>query len=215
MMTEPSADDDEIGSRLNRYLAQAGSPQLAAETLRKFVDFLVLLRKWNARTNISSIRDIDGILQRHFVESIECASALPKGINTLLDFGSGGGFPGIPIALCRPEIAVTLADSHGKKAAFLQEATRELGISATVHYGRAEQMQGLFDAVTLRAVERMQEAVHAASTLVAPSGWLILMTTDRDWDGLTATSGVDWTWTRAGRLGDAGVIALGGRKTLS
>jgi 16S rRNA (guanine(527)-N(7))-methyltransferase RsmG len=135
------------------------------------VDFLVLLRKWNARTNISSIRDIDGILQRHFVESIECASALPKGINTLLDFGSGGGFPGIPIALCRPEIAVTLADSHGKKAAFLQEATRELGISATVHYGRAEQMQGLFDAVTLRAVERMRTGWEWKSSAWFPGGW--------------------------------------------
>ena len=82
--------------------------------------------------NSTAIRDEEGILSRHFVESIACACALPAGIFTLLDFGSGAGFPGIPIALCRPEIAVILAESQGKKAAFLQEAVRVLGISAKV-----------------------------------------------------------------------------------
>ena len=88
-------------------------------------------------------------LSRHFVESIACARALPEGISTLLDFGSGGGFPGIPIALCRPEIAVTLAESQGKKAAFLQEAVRVLGSQAKVHAGRAELLTTQFDCVTL------------------------------------------------------------------
>ena len=74
---------------------------------------------------------------------------------TLLDFGSGGGFPGIPIALCRPEIAVTLAESQGKKAAFLQEAVRVLGLSARSTLSGPKLLTVGFDCVTLRAVDRM------------------------------------------------------------
>jgi 16S rRNA (guanine527-N7)-methyltransferase len=147
--------------------------------------------------NLTAIRDEDGILSRHFVESITCARALPAGIKTLLDFGSGTGFPGIPIALCRPEIAVTLAESQGKKAAFLQEAVRVLGISATVHSGRAELLAAQFDCVVLRAVDRMELAVQAAAQLVAPGGWLALMTTGRELASLQAAAGTTLSWELA------------------
>ncbi len=129
----------------------------------RFETYLSLILRWNARINLTAIRDEDGILSRHFVESIACARALPAGIATLLDFGSGAGFPGIPIALCRPEIAVTLAESKSKKAAFLQEAIRILGITAKVHSQRAELLPARFDCVTLRAVDRMELAVQAAA----------------------------------------------------
>ena len=130
----------------------------------RFEEYLSLLLRWNARVNLTAIRDEEGILRRHFVESIACARALPAGIATLLDFGSGAGFPGIPIALCRPEIAVTLAESQGKKAAFLSEAVRVLGV-------RTQRFipDGLrcfvtsFDCVTLRAVDKMEFAVQAAA----------------------------------------------------
>ena len=134
--------------------------------------YLGLLLRWNARVNLTAVRDAEGILSRHFVESIACARALPDGIVTLLDFGSGAGFPGIPIALCRPEMTVTLAESQGKKAAFLQEAVRVLGGSAVVQSRRAELLTHPFDCVTLRAVDRMEAAVSAASRLVGPEGWL-------------------------------------------
>src|ERR1017187_11031941 len=108
-------------------------------TESKAVDtYISLILRWNERVNLTAIRSEEGILARHFVESIVCARTLPAGIATLLDFGSGAGFPGLPIALCRPEIAVTLTESQGKKAAFLSEAVRTLGISAQVHSGRAE-----------------------------------------------------------------------------
>jgi 16S rRNA (guanine527-N7)-methyltransferase len=114
---------------------------------------------------------------------------LPTGIETLLDLGSGAGFPGIPIALCHPEVAVTLAESQGKKAAFLQEAVRSLEISARVHSARAELLQRGFDCVTLRAVDKMPEAVQTACDLVARGGWLVLMTTEVEWNQLKSRIG--------------------------
>jgi len=147
--------------------------------------------------NLTSIRDVEGILSRHFVESIACAQSLPGEIATLLDFGSGGGLPGIPIALCRPEIAVTLAESQGKKAAFLQEAVRLLGISTRVHPFRAEVLSERFDCVTLRAVDRMDDAVASASELVNPGGWLALMTTGMELAKLQAAAGAEFSWSEA------------------
>jgi 16S rRNA (guanine527-N7)-methyltransferase len=169
-----------IAEQLNALLAEVGLPPADKNLSGKLEAYLDLLVRWNTRMNLTAVRDTAGVLSRHFLESIECARLLPTGIATLLDFGSGAGFPGIPIALCRPEIAVTLAESQGKKAAFLQEAVRTLGISTIVHSARAELLQKQFDCVTLRAVDRMPRAVNAASSLVAPSGWLALMTTETE-----------------------------------
>jgi 16S rRNA (guanine527-N7)-methyltransferase len=199
--------------RLNALLVQAGFDPLDPTPARSFEAYLSLILRWNARINLTAIRDEEGILSRHFVESIACARALPPGISTLLDFGSGAGFPGIPIALCRPEIAVTLAESKGKKAAFLQEAIRTLGITAQVHSGRAETLGMQFDCVTLRAVERMPQAVEAASRLVAPGGWLALMTTSKELDALKVAAGAEFAWPTLlpQPSGDDRLLALGVR----
>jgi 16S rRNA (guanine527-N7)-methyltransferase len=138
---------------------------------------------------------------------------LPQGIKTLLDFGSGAGLPGIPIAICRPEIAVTLAESQGKKAAFLQEGVRVLGIGAKVHAGRAEALGAVFDCVILRAVDKMPKAVAAAVQLVAPSGWLALMTTGAEIARLRKAAGTQISWGEPVKLpfGDDRILALGRR----
>lgn len=203
------------GLRLNVLLGEAGLAPLAAAEAGRFGEYISLFVRWNLRINLTSVRDEEGILSRHFVESIACARALPQGIQTLLDFGSGGGFPGIPIALCRPEIAVTLAESQGKKAAFLQEAVRVLGISARVHGERAELLKTCFGCVTLRAVDRMAEAVKAAVRLVAPDGWLALMTTRGDLARLRTAAGAGFCWSRIVRLPGDGerVLALGEHTT--
>jgi 16S rRNA (guanine527-N7)-methyltransferase len=170
--------------RLNELLTAAGLAPLEPSPASQFAAYCALLLRWNARTNLTAIRDEEGILSRHFVESIACARALPSGIATLLDFGSGAGFPGIPIALCHPEIAVTLAESQTKKAAFLQEAARTLNLSVQIHSARAETLTSKFNCVTLRAVDHMGMAVQAAKGLVASRGWLALMTTLPQLDGL-------------------------------
>jgi 16S rRNA (guanine527-N7)-methyltransferase len=202
-----------VGERLNLLLAEAAQAPLDPHLSQQFASLLSLFLRWNARINLTAIRDQDSILSRHFVESIACARALPASVSTLLDFGSGAGFPGIPIALCRPEIAVTLAESQGKKAAFLREAVRVLGISATVHSGRAEDLHAVFDCVTLRAVDKMERAVQSAAQLVRPGGWLALMTTTAALPALKASAGATFSWSTVPLFpgSDDRLLALGKR----
>jgi 16S rRNA (guanine527-N7)-methyltransferase len=204
------------GERLNVLLASAGLEPLETAQSVSFENYLSLLLRWTTRVNLTAIRDEVGILSRHFVESIACARSLPSEIATLLDFGSGAGFPGIPIVLCRPEIAVTLAESQGKKAAFLQEAIRLLEIGANVYSGRAETLKTQFDCVALRAVDRMQQATMAASRLVRPGGWLAPMTTRAELAALQGAAGIEYSWEATIALpgGEDRLVAIGKRISL-
>ena len=98
-----------------------------------------LLLHWNARLSLTSIRNEDELIERHLMEGVFAAAHHPEA-SRALDFGSGTGVPGIPIALCRSSVHVTLAESQRKKAAFLQEALRTLQLTAMVHAARAEQL---------------------------------------------------------------------------
>jgi len=125
--------------------------------------YLELIVKWSARINLTAIRTPEEIVRRHFGESLFVGAHLGE-CGTLLDFGSGAGFPGVPIQLLWPEVQVTLAESHGKKAAFLHEVVRSLGLPTEVWAGRVEAMPAVrrFDTVTLRAVDEMERAVGEA-----------------------------------------------------
>src|SRR5580698_9229322 len=114
--------------------------------------YLDLLLKWNARTNLTAIRSPEDIVRRHFGESLFAAQHIEPH-STLLDFGSGAGFPGLPIAILRPDIQVTLAESQNKKATFLREAVRTLGLQTEIWPTRVETMPPgrQFRTVTLRA----------------------------------------------------------------
>jgi 16S rRNA (guanine527-N7)-methyltransferase len=206
-------DASEAKTRLQELLRAAGLAQLDEKTAIRFVEYLSLFIRWNERLNLSAIRNEEAILSRHIIESIIVSSTLPSGIATLLDFGSGAGLPGIPIALCRPEIAVTLAESQGKKAAFLQEAVRVLGIGAAIHAGRAETLGAVFDCVVLRAVDKMPKAVAAAVPLVAPKGRLALMTTTSELEGLKCAAGPEFSWPTVKQLaiGTQRIVAFGSR----
>jgi 16S rRNA (guanine527-N7)-methyltransferase len=136
-------------------------PQVSTLITKQLCDYLALLMRWNRVTNLTAIRDEEAVVRRHFGESLFAASLLPTGQGTLLDIGSGAGFPGIPIALERLDLHVTLAESQGKKAAFLQEVVRTLDLeNVEVFTGRVEQLQLLqqFDIVTARAVDRPADA---------------------------------------------------------
>ncbi len=208
------ASAGEIGARLSALLREVDLPPLTEAQIAQFESYYTLLVRWNARINLTAIRDREGILSRHFVESIACACSLPAEIASLLDFGSGGGFPGVPIAICRPDIRVTLAESQVRKAAFLQEVVRSLGMNVRVHAGRAETLPGGFDCVTLRAVDQMEVAVTAASRLVRPGGWLGVMTTRAKLPDVVYVAGDDVCWATEIRLPSRGeqIIAFGQKK---
>jgi len=157
--------------------------------------FLALLLRWNARINLTAVRDPESIVRRHFAESLFAAELIPAGGITLLDFGSGAGFPGIPIAIARPGIAVTLAESQGRKAAFLREAVRTLGLRTEVWAGRVEQMpaERVFDAVTLRAIDKMTQACRLAVPRLSAGGWLAIFTTRAAGSALDQLPGIRWT----------------------
>jgi 16S rRNA (guanine527-N7)-methyltransferase len=172
--------DPRIGGRVivevfERYGLASVTPK-AVEQLEAYLDLLVF---WNSRQNLTAIRDRETIISRHFVESAFCAQALPQ-MHTVLDFGSGAGFPGIPIAILRPEMEVTLGESQGKKAAFLREAVRTLELSTKVYAGRVETLSPatLFDCVTMRAVDKTMEMLPYAWNRVKDSGRLILFSTN-------------------------------------
>ena len=158
----------EIEILLRPYLVDGNLPP--ADFYLKLDLYLQLLLKWNARTNLTAIRGPEEIVRRHFGESLFAAQHLTTKdggkCETLLDFGSGAGFPGLPIQLFHPKLQVTLAESQNKKATFLREAVRTLGLNTEVWAGRVEAMpvDRRFDVVTLRAVDNMNAAVAAAST---------------------------------------------------
>jgi 16S rRNA (guanine527-N7)-methyltransferase len=103
--------------------------ELNALQVSQVQQYLALLLKWNDKINLTSIRDPLEILYRHFCESMYAAVAVPFQSGRLADVGSGGGFPGLPLKIARPELQVFLVESNIKKATFLAEVARELGLS--------------------------------------------------------------------------------------
>jgi 16S rRNA (guanine527-N7)-methyltransferase len=179
----------------------------------QFEAYLSLLLRWNARINLTAVRDPEEIVRRHFRECIFVARLIPPGVRTLLDFGSGAGLPGIPIAICRPEIQVTLAESQGKKASFLREAVRTLHLTAAIRDGRVETMaEGrVFDAVVLRAVDSMEEACRLAAERLDEGGWIAAFATRATEDALARVPAVLWTGAVDLPNTDRGVILTGRR----
>ena len=171
---------------------QGVTAESAAEKLAAYGN---LLLQWNARLNLTAIRDGAELIERHLMEGVFAAAHHPIAANAL-DFGSGTGIPGIPIALCRGNIRITLAESQRKKASFLQEAVRQLNLDATVHAGRAEALpSGSFDAVWMRAVDKSAAMLSLAAALVAPGGALCLLTTRDAAQKLQLLIARDWQWT--------------------
>jgi 16S rRNA (guanine527-N7)-methyltransferase len=156
----PTLSEAEIATLLTPFL-----PSPSPDILSKLSAYLELLLKWNARTNLTAIRDPAEIVRRHFGESLFAGLHLAPEANTILDFGSGAGFPGLPIAILCPNVSVTLAESQNKKATFLREVVRTLGLKVEIWASRAETMpEGIhFHTVTLRAVDNMAVALAAAA----------------------------------------------------
>lgn len=165
-------DTTEIAGLLRPFVG------LEQKQLEQASIYLNLLMQWNARTNLTSVRRAEDIVTRHFGESFFVADQLLKSapVKSAIDLGSGAGFPGLPFAVLAPEAQVTLIESQGKKAAFLNEVVRALGLKhVRVFKERAENYPGMAELVMLRAVEKFSKAAALAWKLVEPGGRLALM----------------------------------------
>ena len=114
-----------------------------------------LLSRWNKVTNLTSVTDLDEIVLRHYCESLFLGAHLPESSFNVVDIGSGAGFPGIPLAILRPDCEVALVESNQRKSVFLREATRELA-NIIVQAKRAENVSEEFDWAVSRAVNFSQ-----------------------------------------------------------
>ncbi len=189
-----------------------------------------ILRRWNARINLTAIRDPEEIVTRHFGESLFAARHLFPGtahVGTaalgcpaerssairLADLGSGAGFPGLPIKLWVPNIALTLIESNHKKAAFLREVIRALSLAdVDVQNVRAETLPlSAFDVVTLRAVERFANILPVAAGLLAPGGRLALLIASSQLEAARSTlSTLSWETPLPIPQSDSRLLFVGG-----
>lgn len=146
-------------------------PEAAEKKLLAYRD---LLLKWNRTYNLTALRDPDQAISYHLLDSL---AVLPwiSGSN-LLDVGSGGGLPGIPLAIARPDLQVTLVDAVQKKATFLQQAAIELSLSnVRANHARVEAFSGQFQQITSRAFSELAEFVRLTRHLLAPGGRWVAM----------------------------------------
>lgn len=165
-----------VETRLSEGLAAMGIA-LDAAVQEKLVAYLRLLEKWNRVHNLTAVREPDRMVVLHLLDSL---SLLPHlaGVRTLVDVGTGGGLPGIPLAIARPDLAVTLLDSSHKKATFLRQAKAELALANVgVVCERVESWRpdSRFDAVVSRAFAELADFVTQAGHLAAPGGVLLAM----------------------------------------
>lgn len=152
--------------------------QLDETRLRSISTHIDLLLKWNARINLTAIREPGEIVQRHFGESLFAAKYLldQSRPQTAIDLGSGAGFPGVPFAMLAPEVRVTLIESQQKKATFLKELIHALGLkNVKVFSDRAENYPDTTDLVMLRAVEKFDQVLPMAAQLTKVGGRVALM----------------------------------------
>ena len=124
---------------------------LTAGQLDQLENHYILLQRWNARLNLTRIESLEAAVRLHYCESLFAGGQLPPGPLSIVDVGSGAGFPGIPIAILRPECSVVLVEAHQRKAVFLREAGRDLK-NISVVTDRAENLRNSYDWVISRAV---------------------------------------------------------------
>jgi 16S rRNA (guanine527-N7)-methyltransferase len=139
-------------------------------------DYAILLERWNRTYNLTAVRELERIVPLHLLDSL---AVLPwVGDGDLLDVGSGGGLPGIPLALAKPKLQVTLLDSNSKKSAFQQQAAIELGLrNIRVVCARIEQFRPAapFSRIVSRAFSELSDFVAPTRALLAPDGrWLAM-----------------------------------------
>lgn len=172
---------EDIKNRLSQLCEQEGI-SLSEKQLGQFQRYMELLVEWNRKMNLTAITDPEGVTVKHFYDSLLLLKAveLPEGAS-LIDVGTGAGFPGIPVAIARPDVKLTLLDSLNKRLVFLAEVCRELGLSAEIRHARAEEggrqkeLREQFDFATARAVASMNVLSEYCVPFVKKGGAFVAM----------------------------------------
>ena len=151
----------------------AGIIRLSSFQLDLLEKHFLLLQHWNRTLNLTSLMNPEEIVERHYAESLFLGAHLPAGNLSIVDVGSGAGFPGIPVAILRPACRVTLVESHRRKGVFLREATRDLP-NIAISVDRVEVEKGTFDWAISRAV-KFEDIEKAVLTM---SGHVLLLAGD-------------------------------------
>jgi 16S rRNA (guanine527-N7)-methyltransferase len=162
-----------LAAELQAGLQALGLPD---ELAPRLLDYLALLERWNRAYNLTAIRDLREMVSRHLLDSLAMHRFLSN--ERLADLGTGPGLPGIPLAIAKPGLRVTLVESNGKKARFLREAVRTLALdNARVIEARAEAVAepAAFDVISARALDRLAGILRVGGHLLTPSGRLLAM----------------------------------------
>jgi 16S rRNA (guanine527-N7)-methyltransferase len=166
-MTVRSGDE----RRADHPAAAAGGHETEASLLRAFAGFLT---KHAVPYGVISRRDADRVLERHVMDSTRAIACIANGATNAVDVGSGGGLPGIPVAICRPDLHVFLLEPRVRRVAFLEAAVQELGLrNVTVVAGRAEDTKLVADVALARALGDPETSWRLASRLLSEGGCLI------------------------------------------
>jgi 16S rRNA (guanine527-N7)-methyltransferase len=175
-----------------------GEFQLAANDKQviQIQQYIRLLLTWNEKINLTAIRDPLDILYRHFCESMYAAKVVPVENGRLADVGSGGGFPGLPLKILRPDLQLFLVESNVKKATFLAEVVRDLELTdARVLVSRYEELSeevAPLDFVCSRALGEFSSFLDWAGSHHTASKQVILWIGERDLREVQAAPGWDW-----------------------
>ena len=149
---------------INKDLLKSGAPYLNDEALERFDKYAEMLVAWNEKINLTSITEPDEIVKKHFLDSLAILDCLdlPEG-SSLIDVGTGAGFPGIPLLIARPDLKITLLDSTQKKLGVIEDILNKMCLSAETVHARAEEaakdpaFREQFDFATARAVANLRE----------------------------------------------------------
>ena len=146
----------------------------------RLLAYLQLLLHWNATYNLTAVRDADAMLTQHLADCLAAVPPLRRHLGDkparLLDVGSGGGLPGVVLAVLIPSLHVTCVDTVGKKAAFVRQVAAELRLAnLQAEHARVERMAGQFEVVTARAFATLADIVALTQPRLAPAGvWLAM-----------------------------------------
>lgn len=154
--------------------------EVTPEKLDQLKEYASFLLEYNQHTNLTAIRDINEVYLKHFYDSLTIVKAINlKEVNTLLDIGTGPGFPGMVLKIIYPHLQITLMDSNNKKISFLKALAQELNLNVEIIYGRAEEFivnrREYYDVVTSRAVASLDILAELSIPYVKINGLFVAM----------------------------------------